>query len=66
MKTLLMLILIMKNITNNTMYAVHELRSRDLHTFLHSFKVSLVISIECNFFSSIILIHSSTNLSINQ
>ena len=56
----------MKNITNNAMYAVHELRSRDLHTFLHSFKVSLVISIECNFFSSIILIHSSTNLSINQ
>ena len=27
-------ILIMKNMTNNTVYAVQELRSQDPHTFL--------------------------------
>ena len=35
----------MRNITNNNMYVIQE-----LHTFLHSFKVTLVISFESNFF----------------
>ena len=34
-----MLILIMKNVTNNTMYIAQELRSQDQPTFLQSFKV---------------------------
>ena len=38
---LLMLILIMKNITNDTMYTVQELRSQELHIFAYLFTVSL-------------------------
>ena len=47
-----MLIFIMRNMINDNMYIIP-----DLHTFLHSFKVTLDISIS--------LLHSSTNLSIN-
>ena len=47
-----MLIFIMRNMTNDNMYII-----LDLHTFLHSFKVTLDISI--------FLLNSLTNLSIN-
>ena len=36
-----MLILIMKNIANNTMYTVQKLRSQELHIFSYSFRVEL-------------------------
>ena len=54
-----MLILIKRNVTDN-MSIIQELR-----TFLHSFKVTLVISLESIFFSLIFSPHSSTNLSTN-
>ena len=40
-----MLILIMISMTNNNTYII-----QDLHTFLRSLKVTLVISFESNFF----------------
>ena len=49
-----MLILIMKNITNNTMYTVQE----DLHSFLQPYCIILAILT-----LSIYLLHSSTNVS---
>ena len=50
-----MLILIMKNMTNNTIYTVQDPRK-----FSQSFKLTLIIS-----FLSVFSLHSSTNLSIN-
>ena len=55
-----MLILIMRNMANNNMYII-----QNFFAFLHLFKVKLVISLESKFFSSILSLHSSTNLSIN-
>ena len=55
-----MLILIMRNMANNNMYII-----QNFFAFLHLFKVTLVISLESKFFSSILSLHSSTNLSIN-
>ena len=43
-----MLILTRKNMTNNTMYT-----AQDPHTFLQSFKVILIISLECDFLINI-------------
>ena len=50
-----MLILITRNMANNTMYII-----QDPNTFLYPLKDILVIS-----FPSIFSLHSSTNLSIN-
>ena len=55
-----MLILIMRNMANNNIYII-----QNFFAFLHLFKVTLVISLESKFFSSILSLHSSTNLSIN-
>ena len=55
MKTLLMLILTLKNMTNKMMYIV-----QDPHAFPCSFQATLVIS-----FPLIFSLHASTNLSIN-
>ena len=55
-----MLILIMKNITKNTMYIVQE-----LHIFYNDLKLNYKCLLEVIFFSSIFSIHSSNNLSTN-
>ena len=53
-------LLILRSMANNNTYIIQK-----WHTFLHSLKVTLAISLKSNFSSLIYSLHPSTNLSTN-